>query len=375
MSSGATANPPIPMLDLRAQYASIREEIHAALDEVLKAQHFILGPNVELLEKEIAAYCGSRFAVGVASGTDALILALHAAGVGPGDEVLVPSFSYIATADSVSLLGATPVFVDIQAETFCLDPARLEAKVSPRTRAVVAVHLFGQSADMDPILAFAHRHGLQVIEDNAQSIGATYHSKRTGSIGDFGGLSFFPTKNLGGYGDAGMILTDSGEAYNRLRSLRSHGSIEKYISYEQGWNSRLDELQAAVLRVKLRHLDKWRAARRSNVAAHNARLESLPGVVVPQAARWGEHVFHQYTIRVPKRQRVQRSLAEEGIASTVYYPVPIHLQPIYRNLAHRPGDLPESERAASEVLSLPMYPELTESQIERICGVIARGLK
>lgn len=363
------------MLDLGAQYASIQDEIHSAIDGVLKSQHFILGPNVEALEKEVAKYCGCKFAVGVASGTDALILAVRAAGIGPGDEVLLPSFSFIATADSVSLLGAKPVFVDIQPETFCLDPRKLAAKITPHTRAIIPVHLYGQSAEMEPILAFAGERGLKVIEDNAQAIGATYQGRRTGSMGDFGCLSLFPSKNLGGYGDGGMILTDSEEAYRHLRSLRSHGSAKKYISEEQGWNSRLDELQAAILRVKLRHLDKWCAARRANAGRYGGLLKDIPGVSVPHTAAWGEHVFHQFTIRVERRDQVRKFLAGEKIASTVYYPVPIHLQPIYRHLGQHPGDLPESERAASEVLSLPMYPELTEEQIKRVADAIARALK
>lgn len=363
------------MLDLRAQYASIEEEVHSAIEEVLATQHFILGPNVEALEKEVAAYCGRRFAVGVASGTDALILAARAAGIRPGDEVLVPSFSFIATADAVSLLGATPVFLDIHPDTFCLDPRKLAGKMTPQTRAIIPVHLYGQAADMEPILAFAREHGLKVIEDNAQAIGATYQGKRTGSMGDLGCLSFFPSKNLGGYGDAGMILTDSEEAYRRLRSLRSHGSAKKYVSEEQGWNSRLDELQAAILRVKLRHLDKWCAARRANAARYDGFLRKIAGVVVPHVAAWGEHVFHQYTIRVQRRDHVAEFLAGEKIASTVYYPLPIHLQPIYKHLGYRSGDLPQSERAASEVLSLPMYPELSEDQIRRVADAVARAVK
>jgi dTDP-4-amino-4,6-dideoxygalactose transaminase len=363
------------MLDLRAQYASIQDEIHSAINEVVEAQQFILGPNVEGLEREIATYCGRQFAVGVASGTDALILAARAAGIGPGDEVLLPSFSFIATADSISLLGATPVFVDIQPDTFCLDPGKVAAKLTPRSRAIIPAHLYGQPADMEPILAFARKHGLKVIEDNAQAIGATYHGRRTGSWGDFGCLSFFPSKNLGGYGDGGMILTDSEEAYRRLRSLRSHGSTKKYISEEQGWNSRLDELQAAILRVKLRHLDKWCAARCTNAARYDVSLRKVPGVGLPRSAAWGKHVFHQYTIRLERRDHVQKVLTREKIASTVYYPVPIHLQPIYKHLGYRRGDLPESEQAASEVLSLPMYPELTEDQIRRVADTIARALK
>ncbi|HEY4683829.1 MAG TPA: DegT/DnrJ/EryC1/StrS family aminotransferase [Candidatus Acidoferrales bacterium] len=366
---------PIPMVDLRAQYATIREQIRAAIEAVLDSQHFILGPQVQALEEEIARYCGRRFAVGVASGTDALILALRACGIGPGDEVIVPSFSFIATADSVSLLGATPVFVDIQPETFCINPAKIAAKITPRTRAVIPVHLYGQPADMDPILELAHQHNLKVIEDNAHAIGATYKGKKTASLGDAGCISFYPSKNLGAYGDGGMIVTDSEELCRHLRSLRNHGSTKRYFSEEQGWNSRLDEIQAAILRVKLRHLDAWNAGRRANAAHYDALLNRLPGVVVPKVAPWGEHVFHQYTIRVPHRDRVQKVLADQGIASTVYYPTPVHLQPIYASLQHQPGDLPETERAAAEVLSLPMYPELTVTQIERVVDVVSSALQ
>ena len=365
----------IPMLDLRAQYHAIREEIQAALREVLDSQQFILGPQVQALEDEIARYCGTKFAVGVASGADALILALRAAGIAPGDEVLVPSFTYIATADSVSHLGARPVFADIQPDTFTLDPAKLESKISPRTRAIVPVHLYGQPADLDPILQIAGKHELKVIEDNAQAIGATYKGKKTGSLGDLGCLSFYPTKNLGAYGDGGMVLTDSEELSKRLRSLRSHGESRKYFSEEQGWNSRLDEMQAAILRVKLRHLDAWNAARRANAARYDTLLAGVPGVETPRVASWGEHVFHQYTIRVPRRDSVQKALAVQGIATTVYYPAAVHLQPIYSSLGYHEGDLPASERACREVLSLPMYAELSRAQIERVAAAIKCALQ
>ena len=252
---------PIPPLDLKAQYASLQTEILAAIKVVLESQQFILGPQVSALETEIAEYCGTRFAVGVASGTDALILALHAAGVGPGDEVLLPAFSFIASADTVSLLGAKPVFVDIKPDTFNIDTEQLEPLITSRTKVIMPVHLYGQPADMDSVLAVARNHRLKVIEDNAQAIGARYKGKRTGSMGDFGCISFFPSKNLGAYGDGGMILTNSEESAAHLHTLRNHGSAKKYFSTEQGWNSRLDEIQAAILRVKLRHLDAWCAAR------------------------------------------------------------------------------------------------------------------
>ncbi len=364
----------INSVDLRAQYRSIREEIRAAIDEVLESQHFILGPQVQGLEVEIARYCGTKFAVGVASGTDALILALRASGIGPDDEVLVPSFTYIATADSVSLLGARPVFVDIEPETYTIDPARLEAKVNPQTRAIIPVHLYGQSANMAPILELAQKHDLKVIEDNAQAFGATYKGKKTGSMGDLGCLSFFPTKNLGGYGDGGMVVTNSEESYARLRSLRAHGELRKYVSREQGWNSRLDEIQAAILRVKLKHLDGWNEARRAHAARYNDLLRGVSGLQVPGVAAWGEHVFHQYTIRVSNRDSLQKNLSAQGIATTVYYPVPIHLQPIYSGLRRQEVEnLPKSERAAREVLSLPIFAELKESQICRVCESIRRA--
>ena len=373
--SPTTQTETIPALDLKAQYASIREEIHTAVNAVLDSQHFILGPQVQAVEKEVAAYLKCGFGVGVASGTDALILALRACGIGPGDEVLCPSFTYVATADSVSLLGATPVFVDIEPKTFTMDVTKIEERITPRTRAIIPVHLYGQSADMDAILEIARRGNLRVIEDNAQAIGSTYKGKSVATIGDIGCLSFFPSKNLGAYGDGGMVVTNSEDLAKRLRSLRAHGSVKKYFSEEQGWNSRLDEIQAAILRVKLRHLDSWSEGRRANAARYDALLETIRGVVTPVVADWGTHVFHQYTIRVPRRDHVQRVLAEHGIASTVYYPWPIHLQPIYKALTHKRGDFPETERACEESVSLPIYPELTESQMNRVADALADALR
>jgi dTDP-4-amino-4,6-dideoxygalactose transaminase len=375
-----TAHEPVPMLDLRAQYATLREEIRAALDEVLDAQQFILGRQGQALEEELARYCGAQFAIGVASGTDALILALHAAGVGSGDEVIVPAFTYIATADSVSLLGAKPLFADILPGTFNINPALIEPRITSRTKAIVPVHLFGQSADMDPILALAADRKLRVIEDNAQAIGAKYKGRSTGTMGTMGTLSFFPTKNLGGYGDGGMILTNSADLNARLRSLRFHGTgANRYLSEEQGWNSRLDEIQAAVLRVKLRHVDRWRAARQAHAKRYDSLLKSLPGVTTPVIAAGCEHVYHQYTVRIAggaaRRDSVQKELAARGIASTVYYPVPLPLQPVFSALGHKAGDFPEAERAANEVLSLPMYPELQHAQVERVVEALAAALR
>jgi dTDP-4-amino-4,6-dideoxygalactose transaminase len=366
---------PIPALDLLAQYRSIESEIKTAIFEVLESQHFILGPNVKALEEEVSRYCERSSGVGVASGTDALILALRAAGIGPGDEVIVPSFSFIATADSVSLLGAIPVFVDIDADSFCIQPAQIEQRITKRTKAIIPVHLYGHPAEMDAILMLAHEHKLLVIEDNAQAIGATYRGKRTASFGDIGCLSFFPSKNLGGFGDGGMVVTNSQEIGARLRSLRAHGATKKYYTVEQGWNSRLDEIQAAILRVKLRHLDNWSAGRRERAAQYDRLLAGVKGVVVPRVANDCQHVYHQYTVRVPKRDRVQKALADMGIASTVYYPTPIHLQPIYAALGYKAGDLPETEKAAQEVLSLPIYPELTPEQVEQVAQALVQAVR
>ena len=366
---------PIPMLDLVAQLESIQQELRAAMDDVLRSGKFILGPQVEAFEREMAAACGVRHAVGVASGSDALLLALRAAGVGAGDDVIVPAFSYIATADVVCLLGATPVFCDVLADTLNLDPAQIESRITARTKAIVPVHLFGQPADMDRILPLARAARLAVIEDAAQAVGATCGSRPAGSMGEFGCLSFYPTKNLGAYGDGGMVLTSSPDAAARLRSLRGHGAVaHKYISEELGWNSRLDELQAAILRVKLRHLKDWTAARQAHAAHYDKLLRAVPGLTLPRVAPGSTHVYHQYTIRVADRERVQKHLAAQGIASTVYYPVPLHLQPVFANLGYQPGSMPRAERAALEVLSLPMYPELTPQQIERVAAAVAEAV-
>ena len=365
---------PIPQLDLSAQYAAIGAEVRAAVDRVLSSQQFILGREGTALESEIAALCQAAHGIGVASGTDALILALRAAGVQPGDEVLVPPFTFVATGSAVSALGAKPVFADISLDTFNLDPAELARRVTPRTRAIVVVHLYGLAADMDPILDFALSHKLPVIEDNAQAIGASYKGRRTGSFGDVASLSFYPTKNLGAYGDAGMIVTNSDSIAERLRTLRNHGQTGKYVSSEPGWNSRLDEIQSAILRVKLRHLPAWQSARQAHAAEYSRLLAPITCVTAPAIPPQCEHVFHQYTIRVPQRDALQKFLAERKIGSSVYYPVPLHLQPIYASLGHQPGDFPNAERASEEALSLPMYPELRTEQIARVVAAITEFL-
>lgn len=378
MSAPPQPNPafePIPQLDLSAQFAAIGAEIRTAVDRVLSSQQFVLGREGAALEEEIAALCGVSHGVGVASGTDALILALRACGVQAGNEVLLPSFTFVATGSAVNALGARPVFADIRPETYNLDPSELERRVTPRTRAIIAVHLYGLSADMDPIVAFAKSRKLPLIEDNAQAIGAIYKGRRTGSFGDAACLSFYPTKNLGAYGDAGMVVSNSAEIAERIRALRNHGQTGKYLSSEPGWNSRLDELQAAVLRVKLRHLAEWQRARRSNAAEYTRLLQQVPGVMPPLEPEGFGHVYHQYTIRSERRDALQQHLAARKIGSTVYYPHPLHLQPLYAPLGHKPGDFPHAERAAQEVLSLPMYPELRKDQIARVVEAIADFVK
>jgi dTDP-4-amino-4,6-dideoxygalactose transaminase len=365
----------IPQLDLRAQFAALMDEICSAMDDVLASQQFILGEQGAALEQEIARLCGAGHAVGLASGTDALIFALRACGVGAGDEVLLPPFTFVATGSAVSALGARPVFVDIDPETFNLDPKGLERRITPKTRAIIAVHLYGLPADMEPILSLARAHKLPVIEDAAQAIGARYKGRPVGSLGDAGCLSFYPTKNLGAYGDGGMLVTNSAEIAERLRPLRNHGQTGKYVSREPGLNSRLDELQAAVLRVKLRHLSEWQKARQLHAAEYNKLLAGIPGVITPRVPEGYEHVFHQFTIRIPRRDGVQKFLTERMIGSAVYYPVPLHLQPLYASLGHKPGDFPHAERAAQEVLSLPMYPELRAEQLQRVATALAEAVK
>lgn len=365
----------VRMLNLQRQYASLRDEIGEAIESVLQHQHFILGPEVAALEKEVAEYCKVGHAVGVASGTDALLLSLKAAGVGPGDEVIVPAFTFVATSDTVSLLGATPVFADIDPVTYTMDPAQLEAIVTPATKAIIAVHLYGQAADITAITAFAFKYGLALLGDTAQALGARYDGDPVCSFGDYGCLSFFPSKNLGAYGDGGMIVTRDAEKAQFLRMARAHGSAKKYRSEFLGWNSRLDELQAALLRVKLPHLDTWNSQRAERAARYSAGLAEIEEIVLPQAAAGRTHVFHQYTIRVPQRDAVQQLLKEQGIESAVHYPVPLHRQPMYASLGYEEGSLPEAERAAREVLSLPIYPELRDDEIDRVVSALKQAVR
>jgi dTDP-4-amino-4,6-dideoxygalactose transaminase len=373
--STEVANDAVPQLDLVAQHSTIAVEVREALDRVLASQQFVLGPEGAALEQELARLCQVEHGVGVASGTDALMLALRACGVGPGDEVILPAFTFVATGSAVSALGAKPIFADIHPTTYNIDPSELSRRVTPETRAIIVVHLYGLAADADPIVAFARSRGLKVIEDNAQAIGASYKARRTGSLGDIACLSFYPTKNLGAYGDGGMVVTNSAKLAERIRILRNHGQTSKYVSSEPGWNSRLDELQAAVLRVKLRHLAGWTRARQERAKEYTSRLAEIRGVMPPLVPEGYQHVFHQYTIRIEARDELQKALQNKKIGSAVYYPMPLHLQPIYASLGYKKGDFPHAERASQEVLSLPMYPELRTEQMERVTRAIAEFMR
>jgi len=354
----------VPLLDLKAQYASIKPKIDAAIAEVLSTQLFINGPQVKECEAAVAEYCRCKHGVGVSSGTDAILVALMAEGVGPGDEVVTTPYTFFATAGCIARLGAKPVFVDIDPATYNINPALIEQKVGPRTKAIMPVHLFGQMADMDSIMEIARRHGLAVIEDAAQAIGAEDKGRRAGSIGHYGCLSFFPSKNLGCFGDGGMVVTNDPARAERLAILRAHGSRPKYHHKVIGGNFRLDTLQAAVVKAKLPHLDGWTEGRRRNAARYDRLfLENglLPAVTLP-AARATRHIYNQYAIRTTRRDELQKYLKEQGIGTEVYYPVPMHLQECFAYLGHKEGDFPESEKAAKESLAIPVYPELTADQ-------------
>jgi dTDP-4-amino-4,6-dideoxygalactose transaminase len=362
------------MVDLKVQYEAIKEEVNDAVLGVMQSTHFILGPHGKALEEAVAAYHGVKHAVAVASGTDALHLALRAAGISRGHEVITTPFTFIATAEAVSYAGAVPVFVDIDPVTFNIDVKKIEAAITQKTKAIIPVHLYGQPADMAPLMETAKKHGLRVIEDCAQSFGAEYRGRKTGSIGDIGCFSFFPSKNLGCYGDGGMVITDDSKLAEHMLSLRNHGSRIRYYHDEIGYNSRLDEMQAAVLRIKLKHIDEYNAKRRNNALLYNRHLAG-PGIGTPSELKDTRHVFHQYTIRIRSRDEVKKKLDAGNATSTmIYYPVPLHLQAAYRDLGMKPGSLPASEQTASEVLSLPMYPELTEAQIRIVADAVKQAL-
>jgi len=374
----SSAPPPLPTLDLKAQFATIGDEIRAAVDRVLASQHFIMGPEVAAFEEEVARYLGCARALGVSSGTDALLAALMALDVGPGDRVVTTPFTFFATAGAVDRLGATPVFVDIEPDTFNLDPAAL-ADVDPAgVKAIIPVHLYGRCARMGPINAWAREHGVAVVEDAAQAIGAEAAGRPAGILGDVACFSFFPSKNLGALGDGGMITTDDPELGERLAILRVHGARPKYHHHVVGGNFRLDAIQAAALRVKLAHLDEWNEGRRVAAARYDtlmtdAGLVGPDGPILALPAPDGDdrQVFHQYVLRVRERDALADHLKERGIGTAVYYPVPLHLQACFADLGHRPGDMPVAEEAAGQVLALPMFPELTDDQQRRVVDAIA----
>jgi dTDP-4-amino-4,6-dideoxygalactose transaminase len=359
----------LPLIDLAAQYRLIKPEIDAAILEVLQSGRFILGANVTALEAEIAAYLGVKYAIGVASGTDALIIALRASGVQPGDEVIVPAYSFFATAGAVLNIGAVPVFADIDPVTYTIDPSQIEAQITPKTRAIIPVHLYGHPAEMDSILELARTHNLKVIEDNAQAFGAVYHGRKTGSLGDAGCLSFFPTKNLGAYGDAGMIVTNHRQLAETAGMLRTHGWKKKYFPEMLGYNSRLDEIQAAVLRVKLRYVEQWNTQRRYLAEEYTRRLSAI-GISTPVEAAACTHVYHLYIIRASDRPRLQAALKEHGIASEVYYPQPLHWAEPCRFLRARAGHLLAAEAASAQTLALPLDVGFTLAQIDAVVSIV-----
>lgn len=359
----------IPLIDLTAQYQQLKAEIDAAVQQVLDSGQYILGPNVQELENEIAAYLGVRHGVGVASGTDALVLGLRALNIGPGDEVIIPAYTFFATVGAVLTIGATPVFVDIDPLTYCLDVNQVSERISSKTRAIIPVHLYGHPADMQPLLELAHAHNVRVIEDNAQAFGASYAGRKTASLGDVGCLSFFPTKNLGGFGDGGMVVTNHDHIAERVRMLRTHGWKKKYHPEELGANSRLDALQAAVLRVKLRYVDKWNNHRQTLALRYADRLSGLE-IGLPHELSPARHVYHLYILRLKERERVIQFLGKNGIATGIYYPQPLHLSKPCVALGYGENSFPEAERASHETLAIPFYPEMTDEQLEHIVNCL-----
>ncbi len=359
----------VPFIDLKAQYRSIKPEIDAAIMAVLENSQFVLGQEVEAFEQEFANYCQAKYAIGVNSGTSALHLALLAAGVGPGDEVITVTFTFVATAAAVTYTGARPVFVDIEPRSFTIDVNQIERVITPRTKAILPVHLYGQPADMEPILEIARRHGLVVIEDAAQAHGAEYKAQRVGSIGDIGCFSFYPGKNLGAYGEGGAVTTNNEQYAKMVRTLRDWGQTRKYHHDLKGFNYRMEGMQGAVLRVKLRHLERWTEARRAHAATYNELLAN-GAAQTPEAMAYARHVYHVYAIRTPHRELLQQKFNARGIQTGIHYPIPVHLQKAYADLGYRVGEFPCSERIANEVLSLPMFAELSKAEIQDVCAAI-----
>jgi len=363
----------VPLVDLRAQYHALKPEIMAAFEEVLEGMHLFLGPNVQAFESAFASYCGCRHGVGVASGTDALVLALHACGIGPGDEVITVANTFIATVEAIALLGARPVFVDIDPETYLMDWRQLEQALTPRTRAVLPVHLYGHAVEMQPVMEFARTHGLSVIEDASQAHGATYRGQRVGSFGDIGCFSLYYSKNLGAFGEAGICTTNNDELAGTMRMLRDHGSRVRYHHELMGQNARLDELQAAALLVKMPYLEDWNAARRRHAQVYTENLRTIVDAV-PVEREWGTHVYCYYVVQIPARDQFREALAREGIETNVHYPIPVHLQPACAPYGYRRGMLPVTEAAAERIVSLPMYPELTGEQIDLVCEAVRKNV-
>ena len=361
----------VPFLDLKAQHGAIEQELLDAFKETLATTQFVLGKEVVAFEEEFAAYSGGRFGIGVNSGTSALHLALLAAGVGPGDEVITVSCTFVATVAAVDYTGARPVFVDVDAETLNMDVTQIEAAITDRTKVILPVHLHGQPADLDPILDIARRHGLIVIEDAAQAHGAEYKGRRVGSIGDMGCFSFYPGKNLGACGEGGMVVTNNEDYAHRVRMLRDWGQERKYHHTLKGFNYRMEGVQGAMLRVKLRHLDAWTEGRRQNAAHYNELLEDS-AITIPVESSYARHVYHVYGVRIPNRDAVQAALQARDIQSGIHYPIPVHLQTAYQEFGFGPGSLPVTEKASAELLSLPMFPELERSQVEEVCGVLLK---
>jgi len=366
----------IPLVDLNAQYASIKVEIDRSISEVLESGQFILGDQVQHFQEEMAGYCGTEYGIGVGSGTEALHLALLACGVGPGDEVITTTFTFIASAEAIIHCGATPVFVDIEPATYNLDWRKVERSITSRTRAIIPVHLYGHPVDMDPLLDLARSCHLKVVEDCAQALGGRYKGRPVGSLGDAGCLSFFPSKNLGAYGDAGMVVCSDEEISQRVDLLRKHGTSSRFLHQEPGFNSRLDSMQAAILRVKLRFLDSWVCRRREKAAIYSQLLAEIPGFGPPVVQPYADHAFNYYTPRVVdhsiNRDRLVEHLSAQNIASAVYYPLSMHLQPAFGNLGYRPGDFPHAEAAQQEVISLPIYPEMVRPAQQRVVDAIGQ---
>ena len=363
----------IPFVDLKAQYDSIKDEINEAIQNVLDNTSFIMGEELKKFEEEFARFCDVKYAIGVANGSDALILALRACGIGKGDEVITVPHTFISTAEAISNVGGKIVFVDIDPKTYTIDLSKIEEKINKRTKAIIPVHLYGQSANMDTIMRLAKKYDLKVIEDAAQAHGAEYKGKKVGSIGDVSCFSFYPGKNLGAYGDAGMVVTNNEEISEKIKLLRNHGRITKKYEHEiEGYSSRLDNLQAAILRVKLRHLNKWNESRRGNAKKYNELLSNVDGIITPYEADYVKHVYHLYVIRVEKerRDKLREELKYKGVATGIHYPIPLHLQPAYSYLGYKEGDFPVTEECSQKILSLPMFAELTDEQIENIVEII-----